>query len=217
MGLSAEELSPLTGPRQEAGLTGERSGMLFKRLVLQAIARGDVSLAFRRWKRPSVRVGTRLRTEAGLLAVDSVDRVEEADISEGDARRAGFASRELLLADLRLDPQAQLYRIGLRLEGVDPRMALLDETALSSVSLRQVRDQLERWDRTSPGGAWTQMLLRTIADYPQQPAAELAKSLQRDRDWLKVQVRKLKELGLTESLHPGYRLSQRGLALLLEI
>jgi hypothetical protein len=45
-------------------------------------------------------------------------------------------------------------------------------------------------------------------------AADLAASFGRERDPFKLDVRKLKELGLTESLRPGYRLSPRGRAVL---
>jgi hypothetical protein len=191
--------------------------MLFKRAILQAIARGDVTLAFRRWKRPCVRVGTLLRTEVGVLAVESLEAVLDSAVSDQDARRAGFSNRLALLSELRSDPQAILYRVGLRMEGPDPRIALRDNTDLSEAALRQVKEQLDRWDKSSARGPWTFEVLRTIADLPQQSSTELAQRLQMDRDWFKVQVRKLKELGLTESLHPGYRLSQRGLALLLSV
>jgi hypothetical protein len=46
-------------------------------------------------------------------------------------------------------------------------------------------------------------------------AAELAAAVGRDRHRFKLDVRKLKELGLTESLEVGYRLSPRGRALCL--
>lgn len=42
------------------------------------------------------------------------------------------------------------------------------------------------------------------------PAGELASLLGFEKEELKLKVRKLKELGLTESLQPGYRLSPRG-------
>lgn len=35
-----------------------------------------------------------------------------------------------------------------------------------------------------------------------------------DKEWFKLNVRKLKNLGLTESLETGYRISPRGRALL---
>ena len=45
----------------------------------------------------------------------------------------------------------------------------------------------------------------------------LARHAQQDRPAFKINVRKLKEMGLTESLDTGYRLSPRGEALLREI
>jgi hypothetical protein len=41
-------------------------------------------------------------------------------------------------------------------------------------------------------------------------AGDLAVEAGFEKEWLKVNIRKLKELGLTESLQPGYRLSPRG-------
>jgi hypothetical protein len=57
---------------------------------------------------------------------------------------------------------------------------------------------------------WTWATLRLIAKRPGEPAAALAKSVGRERGAFKADVRKLKELGLTESLPVGYRLSPRG-------
>ena len=53
-----------------------------------------------------------------------------------------------------------------------------------------------------------------ISDQPEIRAADLAAGLGRERVPFKRDVRKLKELGLTESLESGYRLSPRGRALL---
>lgn len=56
---------------------------------LDAVRAGEVDLAFRRWDRPRLRVGTRMRTLVGLVEVTSVEPVTLEDISEADARRAG--------------------------------------------------------------------------------------------------------------------------------
>ena len=77
-------------------------------------------------------------------------------MTDADARRAGAADREPLLAAL--PGEGALHRIEFRMAGPDPRVAL-----------------------------------REIAPF-------------------KADVRKLKELGLTESLRIGYRLSPRGRA-----
>ncbi|HJW62866.1 MAG TPA: hypothetical protein VJ849_05160, partial [Actinomycetes bacterium] len=55
---------------------------------------------------------------------------------------------------------------------------------------------------------------RLIGDQPGVRAGDLAGQRGRERHPFKTDVRKLKELGLTESLEVGYRLSPRGRALL---
>ena len=47
--------------------------MLFRQHVLAEIASGDVTLAFRRWTKPTVKAGGTLRTAVGVLAIDAVD------------------------------------------------------------------------------------------------------------------------------------------------
>jgi hypothetical protein len=56
--------------------------------------------------------------------------------------------------------------------------------------------------------------LSLIAARPGVVSTVLAEALGRDRPSFKVDVRKLKRLGLTESLEIGYRLSPRGQAFL---
>jgi Mn-dependent DtxR family transcriptional regulator len=71
-----------------------------------------------------------------------------------------------------------------------------------------------RLDAASRHGSWTKSVLRLIRDRPGVRAADLARKLGRERLAFKRDVRKLKELGLTESLEVGYRLSPRGRAVL---
>ena len=88
--------------------------MLFRREILEGLATGQVTLAFRRWRRPNVCSGGRLRTAIGVLAVGRVETIGLADITERDARRAGFASRKELLTELATYRGGKLYRIELR-------------------------------------------------------------------------------------------------------
>lgn len=64
--------------------------MLIKMEVLEAIRRGDVTLQFRRWTRPSVKPGGTLRTKVGLLQIGRIDEMNPADVTAADARKAGF-------------------------------------------------------------------------------------------------------------------------------
>ena len=64
--------------------------MLLKLDVLEAIKRGEISLQFRRWTRPTVKPGGTLKTKVGLLQIGRIDEVSPDDVTEPDARRAGF-------------------------------------------------------------------------------------------------------------------------------
>jgi hypothetical protein len=64
--------------------------MLIKREVLEAIKKGEITLQFRRWTRPSVKPGGTLKTKVGLLKIGRIDEMKPADVSAADARKAGF-------------------------------------------------------------------------------------------------------------------------------
>ncbi len=184
--------------------------MLIRRDDLERIARGEITLAFRRWKRPTVRTGGRLRTAVGELAIGAVQPVRAEGIRAADALAAGYPDRASLLAELERRPEGRLYRIELSLAGPDSRAALRRRARLSAAERETLREALARLDRSSRRGPWTSAVLGAIAASPGTPAAELAAATGFERAWFKTQVRKLKELGLTESLEVGYRLSPRG-------
>ena len=110
--------------------------------------------------------------------------------------------------------EGRTYRIGLHLAGPDPRVELRARAELGDDELAQVRARLARLDAASARGPWTREVLELIAERPTVRAADLAPLLGRERLPFKRDVRKLKELGLTESLEVGYRLSPRGRAVL---
>jgi hypothetical protein len=184
--------------------------MLLNRATLDGIAGGRITLVFRRWRRPTVRGGGSLRTAIGVLAIRSVDRIAPGDISESDARRAGAASRAALLSELN-GREGDLYRIAVRVAGADPRIALRRKHKIDDEAFAALR---ERVGRLEAKGAWVLRVLKLIAGKPGVSAAALAAGLDREKLAFKADVRKLKELGLTESLETGYRLSPRGRAAL---
>jgi hypothetical protein len=49
--------------------------MMFRRETLARIQTGEITSAFRKWRRPSVKSGGTLKTSIGLLSIDSVERV----------------------------------------------------------------------------------------------------------------------------------------------
>lgn len=191
--------------------------MLFKVATLEAIAAGDVDLAFRRWRRPRVRAGASLRTAIGLVEVLAIERVEISRLDDDQARRAGYESLAALRAELERHDGESIFRIELRHAGEDPRVALRERSILDAAEWAALARRLERMDARSESGPWTREVLRAIAEQPGRRAGDLAAALGQERLPFKARVRRLKELGLTESLEIGYRLSPRGEALLARI
>lgn len=187
--------------------------VLIRPAELDAIRDGEIDLAFRRWDRPRVKVGTRLRTAVGLLEVTSVDPVPLSALRAEDARRSGAASLAALRAALSARTDGRVFRVGLRFAGPDPRESLR-HTVPTEDELARIRTGLDRLDAASSIGPWTRDTLRIIDAQPEVRAPDLAAQLGRPTAEFKRDVRKLKERGLTESLAIGYRLSPRGEAVL---
>ena len=183
--------------------------MLLRMAVLERIVRGEISLAFRRWRRPTVRTGGSLRTAVGVLRIVDVAVVEEAEVADADAAAAGYASRAALLADLG-SREGRLYRVAVEFGGADPRIALREQDQLSDADIEDLLRRLHRLDARSAEGPWTLRVLAAIEEQPGVVSQVLAAHLVCERDWLKPQVRKLKNLGLTISLRVGYEISPRG-------
>jgi biotin operon repressor len=190
--------------------------MLLRKAVLDAIVAGDVDLAFRRWKRPTVKTGGTLRTPAGLLQIESVARIDLGDIDEASARRAGMPYDELI-GFLRAKDEGDVYRVELGVVLPDPRVALREDDRLAADDIDRLLARLDRFDGASKRGPWTRQFLELLAENPHVRAQDLADSLGLDKTAFKNDVRKLKAQGLTISHSPGYELSPRGLALLAHL
>jgi hypothetical protein len=190
-------------------------GVLIQARYRDAIVNGEVTLTFRRWKRPQVVAGNTYRTGAGRIVVDAIDVVDPERITNADARRAGFATRAEVVAALRGGPELPTYRIRIHAAAdPDPRALLAATVELTPGEADDIARRLARLDRASSHGAWTAGVLRTIAERPAVRAADLAATFGRETQSFKIDVRKLKNLGLTLSLEVGYRLSPRGEAYL---
>jgi hypothetical protein len=183
--------------------------MLFTADAWPGIADGSITLTFRTWTRAQAKVGGSYRVAGMLIEAVAVDVVDVATITDADARRAGAVNRDALLA--RLGDVDQAWRIEFRHVGDDDRIARRNNAQMDADELIRLRTRLARLDRDTP---WTTATLRAIADHPGTVSTALAELLGRERFELKADIRKLKELGLTESLRVGYRLSPRGQALL---
>ena len=183
--------------------------MLFGQDILQGIADGRVTLAFRRWRRAPPANGSTLRSPVGVLRFDRVTVIDEADITPEDVRRTGMTVEELRAS---IAGDGTLLRIELYVEREDPRIALRDRVP-SADELPALLAKLAGIDGAS-GAPWTMRYLELIAGQPGVVSRVLARNAQTEVATFKRRVRQLKELGLTESLEVGYRLSPRGRAVL---
>jgi len=183
--------------------------MLISNKVIDEIKAGRITLIFRRWKRAGVKAGGTQMTQRGVIGIDAIDIVTEDEITELEAREAGFASKNELISQL-YDRDEDIYRIRVSFVGEDPRKSLRENDKLSQKELAEILATLKKLDAGSQRGNWTQAYLQMIHDRPNIHAAILAESIGLDIPRFKPWVRKLKALGLTESLRPGYRLSPRG-------
>jgi hypothetical protein len=187
--------------------------VLFPSRFLDGIADGRVTLAFRRWKSARAKVGSRHNSPVGLVEIDAVDVIELGDITVEDARSAGYESRDELLAWLG-SREGLIHRVAFHFAGADPRIALRNRSDLGEDEVTEIKARLARFDQAGEGGPWTVGVLEAIRDRPGVRAPDLAAGFGRETQPFKRDVRKLKELGLTESLEVGYRLSPRGRAFL---
>ena len=135
--------------------------MLFRREILEGIAEGRVTLAFRRWRRAPPADGSSLRSPVGVLRLDRVTVVDESEITAEEVRRTGMSPDELRAS---ISGDGTLLRIEFRLAGDDPRIALRERWPEP--------DQLEvivsRLCSIDAAGAtpWTTRYLRLIAHQP---------------------------------------------------
>jgi hypothetical protein len=193
--------------------------VLFEQRLRDGIADGSITVAFRRWRRAQVVAGGRYRTGLELIDMDAVDIITEAEITDEDACAAGFPDAATVHAELHgrpAPPNALLYRLRFHRVGEpDPRTVLAEAVHLDEDELDAIERRLDRLDRASSHGAWTRPVLFAIAKRPGVRAPDLAASFGRETAPFKVDVRKLKALGLTESMRVGYKLSPRGRAYLV--
>lgn len=190
--------------------------LLFKKAFHAGLTSGAVTLTFRRWQKPHVKSGGRYRCHPiGVLQVDTIALVPVAAITPQDATRAGFATRDALVACLAelgpLTPATEVYRVELHHGGDGDRVELALEDQLSAADVDGIRAKLARLDKD---GKWTAKTLAIIGAHPRVAASQLAKKLKRETLPFKVDVRKLKKLGLTQSFEVGYEISPRGKAYL---
>lgn len=108
-----------------------------------------------------------------------------------------------------------MFRLAVRPhDGPDLRQQLSEDADLDDAAVAEITRRLDRLDRASAIGPWTAVTLGLVASHPGRRAPDLAAEVGRETAPFKLDVRKLKALGLTHSLPVGYRLSPRGEAYL---
>jgi hypothetical protein len=187
--------------------------MLFTAATLRGLADGRVRCTYRRWEVVRPRVGSRFTTSAGVVEVTSITPADQQQLTERDAADAGFDSVAELIKWCSSKGQGDLYRVGIVLAGPDPRVALRGADKLDSGDVATLSTKLDRMDRAAEQ-PWTRNTLRQIQHLPGVVSTKLAAEVGQERQAYKLRVRRLKALGLTESLERGYRLSPRGVAYL---
>jgi len=195
------------------------SVLLFKKPFHAGLVAGSIRLTFRLWDKPHVRNGGRYRCHPiGVLEVDDVRKVRVRDITDADATLAGFATRDELVAYMRTGPHGEalvddreVFRIEIRHGGDGDRVEVALDAELDNDDVATIRAKLAKLDAKQ---AWTQRTLRLIEKHPRVAASQLAKKIGRETQPFKIDVRKLKKLGLTQSFEVGYELSPRGRAFL---
>ena len=187
--------------------------MLFTAATLRGLSEGTVNCTYRRWEVVRPKVGSRFTTSAGVVEVTSITAADEEQLTDQDAADAGFDSVAALVKWTSAKGRGDLYRIGIALVGPDPRVALRRSDELAPADLLALRARLDRMDRAAEQ-PWTHGTLRQIQQLPGVVSTDLAAEAGQERRAYKLRVRKLKALGLTESLERGYRLSPRGRAYL---
>ena len=191
--------------------------MLFKREFHQGLIDGSITLTFRRWTRPQVKVGGRYRFGGDhAIEVDAVTTVTPLRIRRADASRSGFSDRAALLAllDEQRGTGKDVYRVEFHYAGKAGPGPPAADARLSSEDVEALAARLEKMDRLSAHGAWTRRTLTLIDRHPHTVSTELARKLGRETRSFKADVRKLKRLGLTLSHEVGYEISLRGRAFL---
>ena len=91
--------------------------MIFSQELRDDVLAGEITVSFRLWKRPKVKVGGRypVGPAQGLIEVDSIELIPFAHITEADVRLAGEPDREALRCRAAhagpIDDDTLLYRV----------------------------------------------------------------------------------------------------------
>jgi hypothetical protein len=181
---------------------------LFTAADVARVAAGELTVTWRLWKRPHVKVGREYPTGHGAVVIDDVRLVRAADVTDADARQVGLPDAKALIDLARSHTRAKvtgdtiLHRVEFHYVPEAP--------ARPELPLAEIAKRLARMDAASASGPWTLAALRLIEENRGVVARVLAEEMELPKLDFKARVRKLKALGLTVSLPVGYELSELG-------
>jgi hypothetical protein len=181
----------------------------------ERVANSEITITWRLWKYAHVKAGKVYATNfpfGGSIVVEDVRAVPAGEITDSDAHEVGQPDAHALIVYARshtgreVSADTLLYRVRFHFDPKDPPKP--------EYSLDEVAKRLDRLDKASRTGPWTLRALQLIEENPGVVSRELAPEMGMDRADFKLNVRKLKALGLTLSLTVGYELTELGLSYL---
>jgi hypothetical protein len=188
--------------------------MLFRNRFHAPISRGEVTRTVRAWSRPQARVGGRYAVGGTLIEVTAIGQRQLAELTEEDAKHCGVTSTAALVAEMGRTSRGQtpehVWVIDFRAVGPVPAR---EPVGVSAEAVGIARKKLEAMDARAPT-PWTGMFLALIGARPAVAARYLAEDVGMERLAFKADVRRLKALGLTNSLEVGYELTELGRAVM---
>jgi len=123
---------------------------------------------------------------------------------------SSFEDKKQLLKSFTPKSTGIIFKISIRYHAEDPRIKSREQTRFSEQQFQDLKDRLERLDRYSKKGYWTEKVLLAIKNNSNLHAIGVAELTGFEKEWLKLNIRKLKNLGLTISHSAGYEISPLG-------
>lgn len=169
-------------------------------------------MAFRKWQKTSVKIGSLLQTAIGLVEIRKMERVNESTVTDEDAIKAGFSDKNQLLKSFLPNNAGTIFKISVSYYSEDPRIQLREQTELTDELFATLKQKLKRLDKFSKQGDWRKSVLYAIKDNPNPNlhATGIANRTGFEKEWLKRNIRKLKNIRLTISHTVRYELSPLG-------
>ena len=182
----------------------------FRKAFKEGIRDGRITCSFRLWKTPQAKAGGRYNIRPfGAIEVTKLRQISARSLRRADATAAGFESVADMIEQLGAARDAQLTRVDFRYLG-SASVKQPDTGVPVEPELTTLVEKVRAFDTRSGRGPWAVAALAMIEAHPGRRAPDLAGMIGWETAPFKANVRKLKGLGLTQSLEVGYRLTPRG-------